>query len=236
MPPTPNSFSLELTPAELAWLAGAFGQTRLLLPEPPLQRLLDDELAAELATGQISLAQRGIIQRVVGAGWQVDPALAAIVQMLGSPERTLSLLRLSRSGEESRAMAYRAGGMHLLLEMPPTYRFTFCQDGKTLIERLLAGVESGSRPTAGAGRSGMTLADVDRLFPHAWREEPSLVETTEAILLSVRDTGKENKPRRGLLLLGPSLQGGEVDARGQVRLEPLPANARRDLILSFIES
>ncbi|MBN2386391.1 MAG: hypothetical protein JXB85_05175 [Anaerolineales bacterium] len=231
-----KTFSIELNPAELAWLAGAFGQTRLLLPDAPLQRLLDDELSAILAEAQASLVARGLIRHTPGSGWQIEQAVAVVIQLLSGPEWTLSLLRLSRAGGEVRGMVYRAARMHLLLEMPPAYRLTFCKDEKILLDRLMADLGSRSDPKVGkaTGRGAMTLAHADRLFPHAWREEASFAGVDQVVLLTAALAGAGIPSRRGLLLQGLELLGGEVDVRGEVRMTSLGVSALKKFLQSFL--
>ena len=224
---TETTFSLDLSAAELAWLAGAFGQTRLLLPEAPLQRLLDDELSAELAVGQASLAQRGLIRHVPGSGWQVEGAAAAVVQLLAGSERTLSLLHLDRDGIRSRAMLYRAAGMHLLLESPPAFHLTFCQDAKTALEALLAPL--GPLPARAPAGGPVPLPGAGALFPDAWRKVPALADVQEVLLLTSVESGTGTAPRRGLLL-GPGWRGGELDAQGSALVRPLSTAAARKLL------
>ncbi len=68
-----TTYSLELSFAELGWLAGAFGMARLPFMLPG--SFTEDD-------GRRSLRQRGLIQPAEKGGWQVDPFAALALQWM----------------------------------------------------------------------------------------------------------------------------------------------------------
>jgi len=109
---TPDSaFHLRISPAELGWLAGAFGLTRLALPLP-----LPPPSEDELRQAQKSMNEGGLIRRNPGVGWQVERLAAFLVQWLGTAEQYTCLEIHSREQEPLLAGIYRRQELNLLIE------------------------------------------------------------------------------------------------------------------------
>jgi hypothetical protein len=86
-----SAFRFQLSPAELHWLAGAFGLTRLYLPDDPMRGLAPAQVQPRLNAGLTSLQARGLIRRLAPATWDVDRVPAGIIRWMGGAE-TIGLI------------------------------------------------------------------------------------------------------------------------------------------------
>ena len=84
-----TSFHFYLSPAELHWLAGAFGLTRLPLADDRSRDLPASKLEIELQAALASLQTRGLIINSGGVRWQVDHVPAALIRWLGDARRMI---------------------------------------------------------------------------------------------------------------------------------------------------
>ena len=75
-----NNFHIDLSIAELSWLASAFGLARLPLVLPPLN-------AEALLTGCDTLLQRKLLEAGPDIGWRAHPFLMLALQWMGSASR-----------------------------------------------------------------------------------------------------------------------------------------------------
>lgn len=164
-------YTLSLSPAELRWLAGSFGLTRLALPVdlPPAS-------AHQLRLGQESLAGRGLIRRDPGTGWQADQLAVFLVQWLGTAEAYTRLEVHPRRGEPVRAGIYSLRGLYLLIGCAQEQvECLFLSDEKALmaelVRRLDPSIGSGHRlKTVRAGEGEYTLPQPLELIRAAWQD------------------------------------------------------------------
>lgn len=105
-----TSYVFRLSPIELRWLAGAFGLSRLTLPEDPLLHTPNSQLEAKLKEAPSSLQARGLILRTKqDASWQVDRLPAAIVRWIGESHSFLAVESQSIGSTSRRMNVYFAG-------------------------------------------------------------------------------------------------------------------------------
>ncbi len=132
------TFSLKLSPAELHWLAGAFGVISLPLLEDPLRSFTASQQKPMLVQALGSLQERGLIRGSARAGWQVDRLPAAVIQWLGSAANMLVLDVHTNSGIARRAQVFSEEGasMHVSVE-EGQFHFLFLPDRKAVSDYLL---------------------------------------------------------------------------------------------------
>lgn len=170
MPAKNSPFSLTLSTAELGWLAGAFGLTRLALPVTV--SLPSEEM---LRRAQETLAGRGLIRRDPGTGWKADQLAAFLVQWLGAVERYIRLDMDRRNREVLRAGLYARPGLFLLADCrPEQVEFFFLPDEKSFADKLAAFLDpsTGSGQRLGPVRRGegeYTLPQPRELIRMAWQ-------------------------------------------------------------------
>ncbi len=132
-----TSFDFPLSPAELHWLAGAFGLIRLPLPDDPLRYMPFSQREIELKKAVASLGARGLISQT-SAGYQVDRLPAAIIQWLGSAANMLKLDIHARSGIARRAQVFSREGMSMYVSLEEErFHFLFLPDGQAVSDYLL---------------------------------------------------------------------------------------------------
>ena len=163
MPKKNQPFPLTLSYAELGWLAGVFGQTRLALP------WVASPLTGEaLHHSQDSLAGRNLIRRDLGTGWKVDQLAAFLVQWLGTVEEYTRLEILRRGMEPVRAGLYARPGLTLLADCAEKeVEFVFLPDEASLLAELVRRLDLGFLQR---GQATFTLPEPAELVRAAWRD------------------------------------------------------------------
>jgi hypothetical protein len=163
MPAKKLPFSLALSAAELGWLAGAFGLTRLALPvnfSPPTEEAL--------RAVQETLAARSLIRRDPGVGWKVDQLAAFLVQWLGAGDRYLRLDVDRRNMDSLRAGLYARPGLFLLADCcPEQVEFFFLPDEKSFADQLAVYLDLAP---GRVGEGEFTLPQPRELIRAAWQD------------------------------------------------------------------
>jgi hypothetical protein len=157
-----ESFRLAFSLPEMSWLAGILGFIRLNLPVP-LPRLKD----SQIREAQESLAERNLIQRMPGAGWQVDRLAAFLVHWLGEAERG-AFLEIHRRGLElKKASLYQLKELFLMATCHPSdLEFILFSNEKKVWEEWTRrlGVAAGE-----AGKDVYRFSESIPLIELAWR-------------------------------------------------------------------
>lgn len=168
MTATVEPYRLELSTAEVYWLAAAFGYLRLPLA------FLPRELLVELEAGQESLRRRGLILRQPGRGWQVDRLTAAAIQAVGGTRWTMAVERHCHGEVPHRANAFRLQEAGLFVSAGrEVFLFTFTPDLATLTDLLLDWLDL---PPASAAPAA-PLRDIPQpleLVRAGWQDSPHL--------------------------------------------------------------
>jgi hypothetical protein len=120
-----QTYSFELYPAELHWLAGAMAIMRLPIPGDPLHGMPASELKSQLAQGLASLRERGYVMGSPPSNWQIDRLPAAVVQWMASADRMLQVDLHEQAGTSYRANLFSSdnGSLHVVLK-GNTYQIT----------------------------------------------------------------------------------------------------------------
>jgi hypothetical protein len=183
-------FLLTLSYAELSWLAGVFGQTRLALPwaVPSLP-------AESLRQVQDGLAGRNLIRREPGTGWKVDQLAAFLVQWLGTVVE-YTRVEILRSGMEPvRIGLYQKQGLTLLAECAAqSVAFVFLPDEASLWAELVHCLDLGGLRS---GRGKFLIPKAAEIVRAAWRERGN-------------DARSQSKEAIRQLLVRSGLSKGEV--------------------------
>jgi len=175
-----QSFTLPLSSAELGWLAGVFGQTRLVLPKP-----ISAIMGETLTQAQESLAGRRLIQREPGTGWKVDQLAAFLVQWLGTVEEFTRLEVHRRGKEPVQAGVYARQGLILLAECDAqAVTFVFLPDEAYLMAEISRFLELGS---VRRGRDTFAFPEPAELVQAAWQDPVPTRRLLERSDLSERD-------------------------------------------------
>jgi hypothetical protein len=174
-------FTILLTTAELGWLAGAFGLTRLALPVA-ITLPSDDGLRE----AQQTLAGRGLIQRDPGTGWKADQLAAFLIQWLGMLEH-YSRLDVDRwNGGSLRAGLYARPGLYLLADCTrDPVEFFFLPDEKSCSEKLAAFLDLAP---VRHGEGVFTLPEPRQLIQAAWQDPSPARRALGNAGLSKRET------------------------------------------------
>lgn len=188
MPAKETAFHFQLSPAELHWLAGAFGQTRLPLPDDPLRALPPVQREAQLMQALASLQTRGLIRRAPGLGWQVDRLPAALVRWMGAAEWMLAAEIHTREGISRRAGIFneQTAGMSVTLE-GSAYRFVLYRDFDALIAGLLAWLGASFADPAPAAPT-YTLHQPLTILRAAWQDAALAAKMLKRTGLSPKET------------------------------------------------
>jgi hypothetical protein len=161
---TVSTFNFELSPAELAWLGGAFGHRRLPLPGP----LPADEASRRAA--QDALQARRLIRRVPGQGWQVDRLPAALVSWMAAAGRTLDVEAHTRAGGLRRARCFCKGQAQLWVAWDDAgYHFDILPDLAAL-GNFLPGWLGGSAPEPAPDPVQYVFPQPLVILPAAWTD------------------------------------------------------------------
>lgn len=120
-----TTFSLDISVAELGWLAGAFGVAQLPLSSPGTI-VLDD--------GRRELRKRGLIQPAERGGWQVDPLAAMAVRWMAEARYYWVFEQYQKSAIPRQIpLFFREGAVLLVLPSGDEKRLVICQDKETAL-------------------------------------------------------------------------------------------------------
>ncbi|MCX6056695.1 MAG: hypothetical protein NTW69_00875 [Chloroflexi bacterium] len=137
MDSTSGTFQFQLTLAELSWLAGSFGMTRLPLPEKSLSMTTPQSVQAELDKGSTSRITRGLIQRSASFGWQVDRLPSAIIRWFSTAESLLRVERIPKNGTAHHMHIFTMDQQGMSVEMDgDSVTFIFHEARSTMIDSL----------------------------------------------------------------------------------------------------
>lgn len=163
---TPYHF--QLSPAELQWLAGAFGLTHIPLPKYRARALLHSDIEKAIA----SLQSRGLIRHAQGVNWQVDRLPAAIVAWLGNADWMLAIELQLRSGELRYMNVFRTNDQGMTISMEnDVFCFTLCPSADLLITECLTWMGVFSKPSLSAVPT-YELPQPETLIRTGWRDKP----------------------------------------------------------------
>ncbi len=110
-------FQIDLSRAELYWLAGALGIAGLPLPKGNPAEFSVSQLTAFQKEGQTSLLARNLIRPAPGFGWQADRLLVALLQWIESAPSLLRLEHITKDGTCRCVHLFTAEEQGLFLEM-----------------------------------------------------------------------------------------------------------------------
>jgi hypothetical protein len=164
-----KDFTIDLSQAELYWLASAFGYTQHAL----IHAAGTDPLALRLK-GQESLQARGLVHRTPGTGWKVELAPAAFVRWSAEALGHLTAERFQHDGSTRRLELFRLSGQSLLVNTEKdTCHFLVTADPASLPAVMLAQLGV-SLPDPGAGSPAPELIQPVELIRAAWEQHPHL--------------------------------------------------------------
>jgi len=244
------TFHFKLSPAELHWLAGAFGLAHLPLLDTPVHNLPTSQFKeAELKNGLASLQSRGLISHA-SVSYQVDRLSAAVIKWLGSAASMLLLDVHTRSRTSHRAQVFSEedASMYVSLE-DEKYQFLFLSGRRAVSDYLLdqVGASFADLKTATAKyalsqpvtilRTAWTdpslaanMLKVTGLKPKeikhllAWAESLEWIVTLNHVQLEVEEIGKERKA-----ILCGNKQGcwsGGIEGKAEDRITLTPISLR----------
>jgi hypothetical protein len=159
-----TTFSFELAPAELHWLAGAFGITHLPVPTPEGQE------KSHLADGLRCLQEQGLVRKSGSNEWQVDSLSFALVHWLASAADLVVLEIRKRSGISSRGYLFKDHGAAMYVTMEKNkYRFMLAPDKETMSTCVmdLLGVSS---PEPGSEAANYQFSQPEAIFQVVWTD------------------------------------------------------------------
>jgi hypothetical protein len=157
-------YSFELSPAELHWLAGALGITKLPVPTTEGQE------KPHLADGLRSLQERNLVRKSGSNDWQVDNLPFALVHWLASAADMVVMEMRKRSGISSRGYIFKEHGAGMYITMEKSrYRFMLAPDKETISAWVLdlLGVSS---PEPGLEAANYRFAQPDTILQSAWAD------------------------------------------------------------------
>lgn len=171
----PDIYQLDLSPAEIYWLASALGYTHLPFGFP----FGDHDqagLTGELRRGQEALKSRQLIQHVQGRGWQVERLLVALVRATGGADWTLAATLEARTGERASAFFFplQTNGLAVFIS-EKSYHFNLCPDLDSLAARAVSWLNL-HFPDEVDHEYTLTLTQPVELIHAAWRADPRLAE------------------------------------------------------------
>lgn len=164
-----NSFQFDLSLDELHWLAGAFGITRLPLPEHAQAEMTHEQLLQEQRNGHASLLARGLIRPSPGFGWQVDRLPAAIVQWMATAASMLRVERIEKNGAGNTLHVFTSGEQALSVEIKDdSAQFTLYQSRAALKKSLKKWLNIPAK--SGKSKETFSIPQPQTFIPVAWKD------------------------------------------------------------------
>lgn len=163
-----STYSLELSSAELRWLAGTLGLIHLPFSDDNLRNLSCTD--AGLSDAQASLQRRGLIHRAAGLGWEVDRLPTAIIRWLGTADKMLSMETYLHDGNSRRVYSLVDGkiGMSVTPDSD-VYRFVLYQSIDALLMGLMNSIGAPRADTQPDSRC-FDIPQPMIIIPTAWRD------------------------------------------------------------------
>lgn len=251
-----TSYTLQLSPLELHWLAAAFNIMRLPLPDDPMRNVPPSQLEAAAPKAMQSLEARGLISRA-SARPQVDRLPIAIVRLLGLAAAALKIDIHRRGAATRHAQIFTQAGMIMYVELEgDQYTFVLFQDPDAVSDHLLAKAGGSFADAKPASKKKFTLSQPGTILPVAWTEPalatnmlkvvgygsqeiPPLLEWAESLewiiaVSSVTLNGAKNGNTKQAVLCGDAAAcwSGSADggADDQISLAPAGLKQVRELI------
>jgi hypothetical protein len=164
-----DSFELELSPAELFWLGGVLGETRLSLPGNPLRDKSAEEIQALMGKGQEVLQKRGLIRHRPGSGWEVERLLTLIIRWVAGTHTILSIDIHNHNGAFSQSAVYQLNKQSLMIRYSQEkYQCAIFQNQKALTGAVLDYFDF--KGETRLGRKPLLIVEPWWLIPLAWQD------------------------------------------------------------------
>lgn len=165
-----TTFTFQLSPLELHWLAAANNILSLPLPDDPLRNTPPSQLAADMPKAMQSLEARGLIGRGTSRP-VVDRLPLAIIRLLGTATEALKIDIHRRSAATRHAQVFTQGAMIIYVELEgDQYTFVFLQDPDAVSDHLLAKVGGSFADSIPPSKKKFALSQPGTILPVAWTE------------------------------------------------------------------
>lgn len=164
-----NSFQFDLSLDELHWLAGAFGITRLPLPEHNQEEMTHEQLLQKQRNGHASLLTRGLIRPSPGFGWQVDRLPAAIFQWMAAAGSMLRMEQIEKGGGKTYLHVFTSGEQALSVEIESNFaKFFLYKTHASLKESLQIWLKIPAK--SGISKNTFSIPQPQTFIPLVWKD------------------------------------------------------------------
>lgn len=180
-----GAFDFYLSPAEVHWLAGAFGVAWLPLPDDPLRDRPRFQVEAGLQEAFSSLQVRGLLRLIPGIGWQLDRLPAALVRWVGEAEWMLCLEVQPREKPSRRRNIFPAGEEALVVFLENgVFHFALYPDSEQLIAETLVWLDGPWAETSLPEKHVFVLPEPETVIRAAWRDRSTATSILRAAKMS----------------------------------------------------